>query len=120
MAAREIERDQWGTFFDQFSRTHKGWPVTIEVLGDLGAQIEARALPFEGITSESDGENWRFELIAGYKPGDHVSHSIDQPVRVWLSTLGELDSEALEVECADGQKILIRFSTAKVANQIRN
>lgn len=117
MATREIDRNGWKEFFDRFSRSHKGWLATIEAFGnEFGAQVEARALPFEGITAEQTADGgWRLELMSGYKPTDHLSHRVDQPLRVWLSTLDETESEVLEIESADGQRILVRFSSAKGA-----
>jgi hypothetical protein len=115
MATTEIESSRWKEFFNQLSRSHRGWLITVEAFGgDFGAQLEARALPFEGVVAELvSGKNWRLELMAGYKPGDHFSHSIDEPQRVWLSSLDETDGEVLGVECADGQRILVRFSTVR-------
>jgi hypothetical protein len=113
MSIREIQPDQWRTFFDDFSRTHRGWPVIIEVLGpDLGDQIEARALPFEGIFAERRNGADAIRIMAGYKPSDHISHVVGNPSRIWLSSLADDDAEVVEIECTDQQKALIRFSTA--------
>jgi hypothetical protein len=119
MATRGIDRSQWKEFCNQFSRSHRGWLVSVEAFGsEFGAQVGARSLPFEGITAEQTGDGgWRIELMAGYKPTDHVSHRIDQPVKLWLSTLDETDSEVLEIESADQQRILVRFSSAKDARR---
>jgi hypothetical protein len=118
VAIREVEREEWQQFFSELSRTHKGWLVIIEVLrDDLGAQTEVRALPFQGITAESaGGAEYRLELLAGFKPADHISQSIERPLRVWMSTLDQPGGEVVEVECAGQQKILIRFLTASRSN----
>ncbi len=39
MTHGEIPREQWNTFFDDFSKKHEGWIVNWEVLGqDIGDQ----------------------------------------------------------------------------------
>ena len=54
MPTQEIPRGEWPTFLDRFSRQHEGWLATLEVLAiDIGAQEQARDLPFEGITATS-------------------------------------------------------------------
>jgi len=41
MPRREIPRDDWVAFFDNFSRQHYGWLSTVEVReAEIGAQIE--------------------------------------------------------------------------------
>ena len=53
MSTQEILRNEWAKFFDGFSLRHQGWLVTVEVFGsDIGAQVEARELPLQGITAE--------------------------------------------------------------------
>jgi hypothetical protein len=48
MPTREIPREQWNNFFDSFNRQHEGWLATLEVFApEIGAQQEARDLPFE-------------------------------------------------------------------------
>jgi hypothetical protein len=49
--AREILREQWISFFNNFSKQHEGWIVTVEVIdSDLGDQEEAAGLPLVGIS----------------------------------------------------------------------
>ena len=55
MKTREIPKEEWGGFFDNFSRRHEGWLVTLEILGpEIGAQIEERELALKGIVDEWD------------------------------------------------------------------
>ena len=43
MQTREIPREQWIRYFDDFSKNHEGWIVTLEVIGsDIGDQEEAK------------------------------------------------------------------------------
>ena len=110
MATREIERAEWREFFDNFSRQHQAWLVTIEMLApDMGDQVEVRQLPLEGIVVESgDGNETQIEIIIGEKPDSHVSHTTTSPKRVWLKQTDEGVDEALEIE-SEGQTVLLRF-----------
>lgn len=116
MSTREVARPEWREFFDDFSRQHQGWLVTMEMLGpDLGDMVEARQLPLEGIVVEPGGDGeMAIEVIAGDRPDSHISHTVTQPQRVWLEQTAEGADEALEIESYD-QAVLFRFHSAAVA-----
>lgn len=117
MPTQKIERREWMEFFDQFSRRHRGWLVTLEVLEtDLGDQIEARELPLEGITAELKDSGDEIEIIAG-SPDAHVSHTITRPERVWLKQTEEGADETLEIESESGA-VLLRFRSAVLPEMV--
>ena len=52
----EIERNQWKTCLDEFSKRNQSRSTRLEVIGiDIGAQEEEKYLPFIGISFESKG-----------------------------------------------------------------
>jgi len=110
MLTREIPREQWVKFFDDFSRQHEGWVVVLEVLGsDLGDQEEATRLPLVGISADlKDGES-RIEIIVGGRPDAHLTRIINAPQRVWLRQPEEEAHETIEVESEDGATTLVSF-----------
>ena len=113
MSTQEIARQEWCEFFDGFSRRHRGWLVTLEMLGpDLGDMIEARQMPLAGITVEpgDDGET-QIEISAGDKAAAHISHTITAPKHIWLKQTEEGADEALEIE-SEGCAVLLRFRSA--------
>lgn len=114
MQTREILRNEWRTFFDQFSRQHEGWLATIEVLGlDVGAQEEAHELPLVGVSLSSEGrEAETISIDVGTAPDDHVSHVIDDATRIWLEQTDEGADVAMAIEDRDGTKTILRFRTA--------
>jgi hypothetical protein len=120
MATQEIPREEWGTFFDRFSKQHEGWRVTLEVFApEIGAQQEANALPFEGITVNSQDEGPRTIAISlGKAPEDHVTHTIAGPEHVWLQQTSEGANAALEIESKDGAKTLMRFRSAMLPEMV--
>ena len=110
MRTREIPRAQWSRFFDDFSKQHAGWIVTLEVLGaDLGDQEEVTGLPLVGISADLKDRENRIDIMVGGRPEAHVTHIINSPKRVWLRQPEAEPHEAVEVESADGTTTLVRF-----------
>lgn len=111
MQTIEITKTEWPAFFDGFSRKHQGWLATIEILGpDIGAQVEARELAFEGITGESnEARGNTIMIMAGGKPDDHVTHTISRPTEVSLEQTDEGADAALAIKSADGVTALLTF-----------
>lgn len=115
MPTQEIPHYEWERFFDGFSRLHRGWLVTVEVLGpDIGDQVQVRNLPLEGIAVEPNevGED-QITIIAGTEPDARISHTIPAPDRVWLKQNDEGADEALEIESIDGTVLISFRSTVR-------
>src|SRR5437667_7579856 len=120
MPTLEIPRDEWTTFLERFSRQHEGWLATLEILAsDIGAQQQARDLPFEGITATSrDSAAKTIAISLGKTLEDHVTHTISEPTRVWLDQTSAGANAALEIESADQVKTLLRFRSALPADMV--
>lgn len=120
MATREIPRDEWVEFCDGFSRQHEGWIGTIEVFGpEIGAQFEARDLPFAGITAElKEGGEDVITITTLEQPERHVTHTIVSPKKVWLEEAEDGAHEALNVEASDGTATLLRFRSAVLPEMV--
>ena len=110
MRTREIPRAQWSRFFDDFSKQHEGWIVTLEVLSpDIGDQEEVTGLPLVGISADLKDRENPIEIMVGGRPEAHVTHIINSPQHVWLKQPEEAAHEAVEIEAADGTTTLVRF-----------
>jgi hypothetical protein len=110
VTTREIPRQEWTEFFDGFSRRHEGWLASVETLGPLGAQVEARDQPLTGITADRDGTN-TISVLLGGKPGTDSGHIIEKPSRV----LVEEDAGAvlaLQIQTESGESTLVTFRAA--------
>ncbi len=107
MNTREIPRDQWSSFCDDFSRRHHGEKVVVDVLDrERGSQREADRLPFVGISAdEKAGENV-ISVMVGERPDDHQSHLVNNPEHLRVA---EGQKPAIEIEARDGPKTLIQF-----------
>jgi hypothetical protein len=118
MRIRELTRDEWTFFFDGFSRTHRGQPVTLEVRRGPAASVDngghdatlARRLPFVGITAEPHTPEPRFiEVLAGVSPNEHVAHVVRNPLRVKVAQVTNGQDEVLIIESALDAVTLVDF-----------
>ena len=111
MKTKEIPKEEWGKFFDNFSRRHEGWEVTLEILGaEIGAQVEERELAFQGIVDEWDEiKGNEIMIMAGARPDDHITHTIGNATQVSLEQTEGGADVALAIKSADGLTALLRF-----------
>ena len=110
MQTRDIPREQWIKFFDDFSRRHEGWIVTLEVLGsDIGDQEETNNLPLVGISADVKARENRIEIIVGGRPDADVTRFIERPKHIWVKEPGFPGDEAMEIESEDGIKTILNF-----------
>jgi len=110
MQTREIPREQWIKFFDDFSKNHEGWIVTLEVIGsDIGDQEEANKLPLVGVSADVKAHENLIEIIVGGRPDADVTRIINTPKGVWIKEPRIPGDETLEVESEDGVKTLLNF-----------
>ena len=119
--SQEIPKGEWAFFFDAFSRQHRGWIATTEVLDEsVGDQIEGCALPFEGIFSNREAGRETISILLGREIDQHVSHTIQAPTRVVLEydERAVTAGETLGIESEDGSKVLVRFHAAVRPEQL--
>ncbi len=105
MPTREIPREQWQKFCDDFSRAHQGEKVVVEVLDrEAGDQREAERLPFVGISAdEKDGENVIAVMVGARGEEEHL---INKPAHLRVD---EGRQPTVEIEPSDGPPTLVRF-----------
>ena len=111
MKTKEIPKNEWPKFFDNFSRKHEGWLVTLEIFGsEFGAQVQERELTFAGIVDEWDEiYGNQIVIMVGEKPDDHITHSIANPTQVSLEQTDEDAHAVLAIKSANGVMALMRF-----------
>jgi hypothetical protein len=111
MQTLEIPRNQWVSFFNNFSRNHHGWAIKLEVLHvDIGAQVEAHDLPFLGIVADlrPNGKD-QIAIIIEASHYNHMSHIIAYPTHVRIEQNDRGTDEALQIESASGETAIINF-----------
>ena len=111
MKTKEIAKNEWPKFFDNFSSRHQGWSVTLEIFGtEIGAQVQERELALVGIVDERDEIHGdRIVIMFGGKLDDHITHSIGRPTQVSLEHTEGGSDVALAIKSADGVMALLRF-----------
>lgn len=111
MITKEIPRERWAAFCDDFSRMNEDLPVTVEVLGaEIGDQKEALWLPLRGVTAElRSGRGDMIEIMLGDAAEDHVTHAVTRPAHVRLAETEAGAHQALEIESEGGVTTLLRF-----------
>ena len=112
----EIERNQWETFLDEFSRRNQSRPTRLEVIGEeIGAQEEETHLPLTGVSFETKGTaSGSVEIILGGEStadSRRLTHTVAGVKRIVpLVGTGALE-DGLAIESEDGVKTLLRFET---------
>ena len=111
MKTKEIPKEEWGRFFDCFSRRHEGWLVTLEILdAEIGAQVEERELALKGIVNEWDEiKGNEIMIMVGTERAGHVTHSIGNASQVSLEQTEGGADVALAIKSADETTALLRF-----------
>lgn len=105
MPTKEVSRDQWIRFFDDFGRQHEGWIVTLEVIGrEVFDQEEVSGLPLVGISANVKPEE-RVVIEAGGTPEANATRIVNPPKGVWLKK----PEDTIEIEAQDGTKKVVRF-----------
>ena len=107
----EIVKDQWVTFFAEFTRENRGAHARLEVLGeDVGSQVETENRPFDGVSTDvKDGEQavW---ITFGPTPDDHLTHGIQNVTAIWVRQPSGQAGAALEVVAKDGTKTVLQLT----------
>jgi hypothetical protein len=122
MAKQEIPRDEWIRFFNDYSHQHQGWLATVEIKGkEIGDRIEAKGLPFQGVTFDEKGsEKGSIAVFLDKGTQEDETHIIAHPTHLRIENEGERERE-LEIEASDGTKTLIHFdhpSNPQVAGRL--
>lgn len=108
MPTHEIPHYEWARFFDEFTRRHQAWLVTVEMTGQsIGHQVQVRNLPLEGIVVEpNEIAEDEITIIAGSRPEAHMSHTVRLPRRVFLKQNDEAEDQEVEIESFGGSVLV--------------
>ncbi len=113
MKSQQIKQEDWREFFDRFSREHAGWLVAVEVMeAEIGAQVEAEALPLQGISADVKGGESNVALMLDVGGRAHMTHEMSGAQDVWLEAGPGESDETLQIRSADGTTTLLRFRPA--------
>jgi Family of unknown function (DUF5335) len=110
MQTIEIPREAWGQRLNEFTRTHEGWLVSLDILGpDLGAQHEVDNLPLLGVSADRTNHDRTIEVSVARSAGEHLTHMIEAATRIYIERTDDGADAALQIESADGTRAILRF-----------
>jgi len=113
MQTIEVPRDEWSRTLDEFSATHEGSQVSVDLLGPaIGAQPEILNLPLLGVTAETTVHGTSITIAVARSADDHISHTIASPTRVRLERGEDGADVALQIESADATVAILQFGKA--------
>jgi Family of unknown function (DUF5335) len=108
-----IERSQWKTFLEEFSKRNQLRPTRLEVIGEIGAQEEEQFLPLIGVSFETKGDAaGSVEVILGGETAEeprHLTHTISKVERIAPLIGTTTVEDGLGFEDKEGGKTLLRF-----------
>ena len=112
MQTVEIQPARWSHALEQFSVTHEGWLVSVDVLApSIGAQPEVRELPLVGVVAERGAGGGVITISAAKPDVGQITHTIHSPTRLWIERTNEGADAAMEIESAEGIKTILRLKT---------
>lgn len=110
----EVPQHQWPQFLHEFSEKHDQSLVGVEVISpEIGAQVEGRSLRLRGISADTGKDRLSIFVSLEAANGDHLTHAVAAPAKIWLEE-GKKDAEvALEIQSADQTSTLLRFKNGE-------
>jgi len=111
MTTVEITRSDWEKSLDAFSAVHEGWLISLEVLSPgLGAQPVMTDLPLVGVSLD-DRQGQGIAIAAERSAGEHTTHFVLAPTRLWIERSDDGVDVALQIEAADGSRAIVQMKT---------
>lgn len=114
MQTREIPKEQWNSYLDDFNRVHLGRLVRMETRqpGAEG-QLAADNLPLVGITPqeqlpESQCPQSLAVIVGGDSEEAHLRHHIEEPTRLWIAEREGIE-QAIQIEGRNGSITLLHL-----------
>jgi len=118
VSEREIPRDEWYSFSDRFSRTHRGWLVTVSVdradprtrspqLAAESRPYVVRNVPLGTLAAVPNPHGTSFVLQTSDRGRTRIL--VEQPRRLRLQTTDEGAEAALCIDADNGRTMRIAF-----------
>ena len=119
MKHKDIPREHWRVFCEQFSRQHRGWLTTLAVVERqsgpsaaarraLTTRLLAKRAAFSAIAGEVGGVEDELAIEAG-TGAQRVRHLIARPTRMRLEQNDDGADAELRIQTADGATTIVSF-----------
>jgi hypothetical protein len=120
MSLRDIPRDEWSEFFDQFSRGHRAWLATVDrVNPDSVGHTEVTEQPLSAVVPRI-GARGVDEIEIRFQQDSHAHEAIriERPMSVRVDEAADGAVRSLEVVDDDGQCTRVRFRAAPLPEML--
>jgi hypothetical protein len=108
MNTRELPRNEWKGYFDDFSRDLPKLRATVEVAGrDVGAQVEAERPLLTGITYDDGDDILVIGLDAPGGLAEDLEHIVYQPQKIYVAEEDEVT--VFDVQDSEEHQTLVRL-----------
>lgn len=105
----EIPKTAWGERLNQFTAIHEGWLVSVDTLGDLGAQTVIHNLPLLGVSVDRLDHDGTIAISVARSAAEHATHMIEGVGRIHVEMTADGADAAMQLESIDGTKTILRF-----------
>ena len=106
----EIKKGNWADFFESLSKRRYEWKTKVQILNpEMGDQTLTDGLPFNGVTVETKDDKTSIDVSIGGNSDSHLTHSIEDPIRIAFLAAGDGYQDVIDIEEANGTKTLISF-----------
>ena len=112
MPTQQIQQSEWKTYFDEFSKQHKGEQATLREVGpDTGDQVQASQRAFVGISSDDKGsEPGSIAIMLGDEADDNVERIVTGVKSVSVATGEGSDTADVEIVQNDGPTVILQLT----------
>lgn len=107
----EVEREEWPSFVESFSRQHAGWHVRVEKLTPIGRLVQIEEQPLKSVIFDRADEAQRVTIIVGNRDRNFIQ-SVSAPARIVLKRSAAGAHQGVDLASADGSITRIRFRAA--------
>jgi hypothetical protein len=109
MSRRAIERSEWTSFLDAFSRRHDGWLISVAVQDRSAPRTYlTHGLPLRGVVAELDEDISSMMVFIGDE-SPHATHFVGHATRLEVDETGEGADAALTITDESGTRTILEF-----------
>ena len=107
---REVERDRWATFLEEFTRRNQHCAAQVQISGQVDAPLVEGGIPLTGITVEMEGSGAPLvEISLGGVSPDARRVLRRLPLVCGIALRADARDDALEVKSEGGVRALVYF-----------
>jgi uncharacterized protein DUF5335 len=105
----EIPRKAWSERLNQFTAIHEGWLISVDMLGELGAQTIIHNLPLMGVSADRLDHDGTIAVTVARSATEHATHMIEAVHRIYIEMTDDGAEAAMQLESIEGTKTILRF-----------